>query len=66
VIFTVKMGLVEVHPVATDIHGVVGDGYADDGREVDFTFRDIKFPETLPAWYFDPHTYAAHQNDAPS
>jgi hypothetical protein len=66
VIFTVKMGLVEGHPVVTDIHGVVGDGYDDDGKEVDFTFRDIKFPETLPAWYFDPHTYATHQNDAPS
>jgi hypothetical protein len=66
VIFTVTMGVVEGHPVVTDIHGVVGDGYEDDGKEVDFTFRDITFPATLPSWYFDAHTYAAHGNDAPS
>ncbi|HTJ26648.1 MAG TPA: hypothetical protein VMA36_10860 [Candidatus Limnocylindria bacterium] len=66
VTFTVKLGLVDGHPVVTDIHGVVGAGYDDDGKEVDFTFRDISFPATLPAWYFDPHTYAAHGNDAPT
>jgi hypothetical protein len=66
VLFTVKISVIEGHPVVTDIHGVVGDGYQDDGKEVDFTYRDITFPATLPAWYFDPHTYAAHQNDAPS
>jgi hypothetical protein len=66
VIFTVTMGVIDGHPVVTDIHGVVGDGYQDDGKEVDFTFRDITFPATLPSWYFDAHTYAAHGNDAPS
>jgi hypothetical protein len=66
VIFTVTLGVIGGHPVVTDIHGVVGDGYQEDGKEVDFTYRDITFPTTLPAWYFDAHTYAAHQGDAPS
>jgi hypothetical protein len=66
VIFTVTLGVIDGHPVVTDIHGVVGDGYEEDGKEVDFTYRDITFPATLPAWYFDAHTYAAHQGDAPA
>ncbi len=66
VIFTVTMGTVAGHLVVTDLHGVVGDGYNDDGQVVDFHFREITFPATLPSWYFDPRTYAAHQNDAPS
>jgi hypothetical protein len=66
VTFTVTMGVVEGHPVVTKIHGDVGDGYNDDGREVDFYFRDISFPATLPDWYFDPHSYAAHEGSAPS
>ncbi len=48
------MGDVAGHLVVTDLHGVVGDGYNDDGKEVDFHFREITFPATLPAWYFDP------------
>jgi hypothetical protein len=66
VTFTVTMGVVDGHPVVTKIHGDVGDGYNDDGREVDFYFRDISFPATLPDWYFDPHAYAAHEGSAPS
>ena len=66
VLFTVTMGVLQGRPVVTDIHGIVGDGYNGDGREVDFFFRDIKFPDALPDWYFDPKAYAAHTNDAPS
>jgi hypothetical protein len=66
VIFTVTLGDVAGHLVVTDLHGVVGDGYDDDGKEVDFHFRDIAFPASLPAWYFDPRAYAGHQIDAPS
>ncbi len=63
VTFTITMGNVQGYPVVTDVHGVVGGGYDDDGKDVDFKFRDIAFPATLPAWYFDPRTYAEHAND---
>jgi hypothetical protein len=65
VTFTVTMGTLDGRPIVTDIHGKVGDGYAGDGVEVDFHFRDIAFPSSLPAWYFDPRTYGAHADDAP-
>jgi hypothetical protein len=65
VVFTITMGNVQGYPVVTDIHGVVGGGYDDDGKDVDFKFRDIAFPASLPAWYFDAHTYAQHEHDAP-
>jgi hypothetical protein len=64
VTFTITMGVVQGVPVVTDIHGVVGGGYADDGKDVDFKFTDIAFPKTLPDWYFNPRTYASHANDA--
>ncbi len=65
VIFTATLAEVAGHLVVTDLHGVVGDGFNDDGKEVDFHFREITFPASLPAWYFDPRSYAAHQQDAP-
>jgi hypothetical protein len=65
VAFTVTLGMLSGVPVVTAIHGDVGDGYFGDGQKVDYAFNDIAFPASLPAWYFDPHTYAAHQNDAP-
>ena len=63
--FTITMGTVEGRPVVTDIHGKAGDGYTGDGVDVDFHFRDITFPASLPAWYFDSHAYGAHTTDAP-
>lgn len=66
VTFTMTMGVMQGFPVVTDIHGVVGDGYNDDGQQVDMLFRDITFPATLPDWYFNARTYAAHTNDGPS
>jgi hypothetical protein len=66
VTFTITMGMVQGTPVVTDLHGVVGGGYNDDGKDVDYQFRDIAFPQTLPDWYFNPRTYAAHTNNGPS
>jgi hypothetical protein len=63
VTFTITMGVVQGYPVVTNLHGVVGGGYAEDGQVVDFTFTDITFPRTLPDWYFDARTYAQHAND---
>ena len=63
--FTITMSSLDGRPIVTAIHGVVGGGYDDDGQEVDYKFRDIAFPDTLPDWYFNPKAYASHQNDAP-
>jgi hypothetical protein len=65
VIFDIKIAMLQGVPVVTDIHGIVGDNYTGDGQVVDFTFRNISFPQTLPDWYFDARTYAQHQNDLP-
>ncbi|HEY4439559.1 MAG TPA: hypothetical protein VGN14_03845 [Candidatus Elarobacter sp.] len=63
--FTITMGNVAGYPVVTRLHGVIGGGYNDDGKDVDFLFTEIKFPPTLPEWYFDPRAYAQHLADAP-
>jgi len=65
VTFTVSLGMLSGIPVVTTIHGVVGDGYSGDGATVDYFFTNVTFPATLPAWYFDPRSYQAHQSDAP-
>lgn len=65
VTFTITMGNVDGHPVVTSLHGIVGGGYHDDGKDVDYIFSDIKFPASLPGWYFDPRSYAAHLQEAP-
>ena len=65
VTFTITMGSLEGVPVVTDIHGVVGDGYSGDGSTIDYAFRDIAFPKTLPDWYFDTKQYAQHEKDEP-
>ena len=56
---------VDLRMAAGTIHGVIGDGYVGDGQTVDFTFRDIKFPATLPDWYFDPRQYGQHLTQMP-
>jgi hypothetical protein len=68
--FTLTMGVVSGVPVVTRIHGVAGFDaagleYQDDGKIVDYTFRDITFPATLPDWYFNPRQYGVHTNDLP-
>lgn len=66
VLFTVTMKMLDGMPVVSDIHGVVGDGYHDDGQIVDYHFTDITFPKTLPDWYFDVRQYKARANQAPN
>ncbi len=66
VLFTVTLTTIDDIPCVTAIHGVVGDGYSGDGQVVDYTFTDISFPDTLPAWYFDSKTYHEHDGDAPT
>lgn len=65
VIFTVTMGTIDGRLVVTDAHGKVVDNYVGDGEVVDFHFKDIKFPGSLPDWYFDAHAYGSHENEAP-
>jgi hypothetical protein len=70
VLFTMTMGVVDGVPVVAHIHGLIGANaqgvqYQDDGKIVDFAFSDIKFPGTLPEWYFNSRTYGAHHNDLP-
>ena len=64
VTFTITMGVVQGYPVVTNLHGVVGGGYNEDGQIVDFTFTDITFPRTLPGWYFDARQYAQHASES--
>ena len=64
-LFTVTMGMLDGRPVVTSIYGVTTDEYSDDGREINYTFKDIKFPASLPDWYFDAHAYAMHTPEAP-
>jgi hypothetical protein len=65
VLFTITMARVDGVPVVRSLHGVVGGGYTDDGAVVDMTFTDVKFPATLPDWYFDKRQYAQHLAEAP-
>ncbi len=68
-LFTVTLGWMNNMPVVTHIHGTPT--YETDaeylGRDatVDYDFNDITFPGSLPDWYFDPRSYAAHAGDAP-
>ena len=69
--FDIHVGVLDGRPIVTSIHGEVGqaaDGsaYFGDGKSVDYTFTNIKFPREMPEWYFNARTYAGHQNDLPS
>ena len=65
VLFTCTMGRVDGYPVITHIEGRVGGGYADDGKHVTYFFKKIRFPKSLPSWYFDPRDYGSHLDEAP-
>ena len=64
-IFTITMSHVHGRLVVSKIRGVVKGGYLGDGQKVLYTFTHITFPVSLPSWYFDSRTYAAHAADAP-
>ena len=66
VMFTITMGRLDGIPIVTHIHGVVQGGYNGDDQIVEYSFEDVTFPKTLPAWYFDPSVYASHIADAPT
>ena len=66
VLFTINISMLQGIPVVTDAHGVVGDGYHDDGQVVDFRYYDISFPASLPDWYFDVRQYRGRENQAPN
>jgi hypothetical protein len=68
--FTVDLGWQHDMPVVTHIHGTptyqADSEYLGRDATVDYDFTDIHFPASLPAWYFDPSSYAQHVDDAPS
>ncbi|HYW53211.1 MAG TPA: hypothetical protein VFF00_07435 [Candidatus Elarobacter sp.] len=49
-------------PLITSIHGRT----AGDQFETDYTFKDVRFPDVLPDWYFAPKQYGLHRADAPA
>jgi hypothetical protein len=65
VLFTMEFVMYEGIPVITHIHGVVYGGYDGDGQTVDYDFKNLVFPATLPDWYFNARDYAQHVNEAP-
>ncbi len=69
-LFTVNLSWMNNMPIVTHIHGTptyeTDSEYLGRDATVDYDFTDIEFPGSLPAWYFDPRTYAAHVDDAPS
>jgi hypothetical protein len=70
VIFDIRFSMLDGIPVVTFIHGDVGKtaggvDYDGDGKQVDFTFKDITFPTTLPEWYFNPRSYGSHMKELP-
>ena len=69
-VFTITLGWMHDMPVVTHIHGAPtleqDAEYLGKDATVDYDFTDIAFPASLPGWYFDPRSYAAHVQDAPS
>ncbi|MBV8245960.1 MAG: hypothetical protein JOZ38_08575 [Candidatus Eremiobacteraeota bacterium] len=63
--FTITMGMLDGMPVVTDIHGDVDPSYSGDGEKVEYHFKDISFPKSMPDWYFNAREYAQHQSQAP-
>jgi hypothetical protein len=55
--FTVRDGL----PLIASIHGQTRDG----GFATDYAFENVRFPASLPDWYFQPKTYGMHRAEAP-
>ena len=60
--FTIDLRMLAGHPILDHIHGGTGEGY---DSEVDYTYSNVTFPETLPAWYFEPASYGIHFAEAP-
>jgi hypothetical protein len=65
VLFTMQFEMYEGIPVITHIHGVVYGGYDGDGQTVDYDYKNLIFPASLPDWYFNARDYAQHMQQAP-
>lgn len=56
-------------PMIASIHGAGEDNPRTNApyiaHEVDYVYRDVRFVETMPAWYFEPATYGAHASELP-
>ena len=69
-VFTITLGWMNNMPAVTHIHGTptleVDAEYLGKDATVDYDFNDITFPGSLPDWYFDLRSYAAHVEDSPS
>ncbi|MBV8809405.1 MAG: hypothetical protein JO033_12095, partial [Acidobacteriaceae bacterium] len=63
--FTITMSMIDGRPLVTAIHTQATDGYTGDDAITDYAFKDIKFPNTLPDWYFNARAYAMHTSEAP-
>ncbi len=68
-LFTVTLEWMHDMPIVTHIHGTptyqADSDYLGRDATVDYDFTDITFPDSIPAWYFDPRSYAEHAADAP-
>ena len=68
-LFTVTLGWMNAMPIVTHIHGTPtyqrDADYLGIDATVDYDFTNITFPSTLPAWYFDPRSYAANVSNPP-
>ncbi|MBV9277800.1 MAG: hypothetical protein JOZ97_06155 [Candidatus Eremiobacteraeota bacterium] len=63
--FEITMSMLDGRPLVTAIHSEATDGYTGDSAITDYKFTDIKFPSSLPDWYFNARTYAMHTSEAP-
>jgi hypothetical protein len=68
--FEVDFGTLGDVPVITEIHGrtdyaAMTHDLGSAFHEIDYRFTNVRFPTTLPDWYFDPKTYGAHRAEAP-
>lgn len=63
---TITMGRSGGYPVIAHIHARAEfDPDSGDGLDVDYTIGDVRFPASLPDWYFEPASYGAHVAQAP-
>jgi hypothetical protein len=60
--FDVRFALHDGLPLIASIHGRTHDAEF----ETDYTYSNVRFPPSLPDWYFQPQLYREHRAEAPS